>query len=101
MMDLNTGMAARRIPLQKPPTAADVAQLERKQAAMRKRIGAHLKRLRTEAGLSLRQLSMRADVSPSYLSDLERGQHAPTSDLVVRLAHYLSAQPADFFTDET
>jgi DNA-binding XRE family transcriptional regulator len=94
-------MAARRIPLEKPPTVADAARLERKQAAMRKRIGAHLKRLRTEAGLSLRQLSMRADVSTSYLSDLERGQHAPTSDLVVRLAHFLNAEASDFFSDET
>jgi hypothetical protein len=55
MMDLIPGMAAaaaRRVPLTKPPSTAAVARMKRKQAIERERIGANIKKARTEAGLT-------------------------------------------------
>jgi plasmid maintenance system antidote protein VapI len=92
--------AARRVPLEKPPSKADDAKVLHQQAMMRERIGAHIKRLRTEAQLSLRALAMRADISPSYLSELERGQRSVTIDLLVRIGYHLDTSPADFLSQE-
>jgi hypothetical protein len=71
MLNLDPGMAARRIPLEKPPSKADEAKLLREQQRVKERLGAHLKRLRTEANLSLRQMAMKINVSPTYLSETE------------------------------
>jgi ribosome-binding protein aMBF1 (putative translation factor) len=78
-MWVDTGMAAaaaRRVPLERPPTGADEAKVERQQNLLKKRIGDHVKKLREQAGLSQRQLGMRADISPNYLSNVERGGRA-------------------------
>jgi ribosome-binding protein aMBF1 (putative translation factor) len=91
-------LAARRIPLEKPPTKADIAKVEQQQAEFRGLIGRHLKEFRTEAELSLRALSYKCDVSPSYLSAVERGQHSVTADILVRLAYYLKVSVIEFFT---
>jgi ribosome-binding protein aMBF1 (putative translation factor) len=48
--------AARRIPLERPPTASDEAKVERQQQLLKKRIGDQVKLLREQAGLSQRQL---------------------------------------------
>ena len=85
-MGLARAMAARRVPLEKPPTAAEEVEIEREQTAMRLRLGTHIKRLRIESGLSLRAFAMRANVSPSYLSEIERGLRGVTVDLLVRMA---------------
>jgi plasmid maintenance system antidote protein VapI len=92
--------AARRVPLEKPPTKADEAKLLRAQAVMRGRIARHIKRLRLEAGLSLRALALRADVSSGYLSQVERAQRSVTIDLLVRLSHHLNASPAEFLSGD-
>ena len=92
-------MAARRIPLEQPPSAAEEQKVEQLQAAVRLQIGKRIKRLRREAGLTLRALEMRCNVSASYLSAVERGLSAPTSDLLVRLGYFLRVEPASFFSD--
>lgn len=48
--------------------------------------GAALKRRRTEAGLTLRALAQLADVSPSFLSQVERGITRPRLATLQRLA---------------
>ena len=88
--------AARRIPLETPPSKTDDAKVKQQQQDMRKRVGAHLKKLRTEASLSLRQLGMRADISANYLSDVERGLSAVTTDFLVRVAYHLGTNPSAF-----
>lgn len=92
-------MAARRVPLAKPPTAADEARVERQQAVWRTRIGAKIRAARQEAGLSQQQLCMRANMSQNYLSECERGLRGLTVDSLVRLGHFLGKTPADFLSD--
>jgi DNA-binding XRE family transcriptional regulator len=82
-------MAARRIPLEKPPTKAEAARVDRMQKAMLLRIGTRLKRMRTESGLSLRAFAMKADCSPTYLSEIERGDRSISVEFLVRAARHL------------
>ena len=49
--------------------------------------GERLRMLRQRKGMSLRELSIKAGISTSYLSDLERGTRgAPTAPVLERLA---------------
>lgn len=57
---------------------------------MRKLIGINLKAARQSAGLSLRALQMRSDISANYLSELERGLRAATVDVLVQAAFHLN-----------
>jgi plasmid maintenance system antidote protein VapI len=93
-------MAARRIPLERPPSKADEAKVLREQTIARERIGALLLKLRTEAGLSLRQAGLRADVSANYLSEAERGKRSVTIDFLVRMAYHLGTTPAAFLSSD-
>jgi ribosome-binding protein aMBF1 (putative translation factor) len=101
MMYVDTGMAAaaRRVPLERPPTAADEAKVERQQNLLKKRIGDQVKMLREQAGLSQRQLGMRANISPNYLSNVERGGRAVTTDFLVRVAFHLGTTPVALLSE--
>jgi hypothetical protein len=87
-------MAARRIPLEKPPSDSDVAKILRQQEVIRARVAGHIKRLRADANLSIRALAMRADISPGYLSEVEHAKRSVTTDLLVRLGYFLGVDPA-------
>jgi transcriptional regulator with XRE-family HTH domain len=93
-------MAARPIPLERPPSKTDEAKVLREQSVARERIGALLLKLRTEAGLSLRQVGLRADVSANYLSEAERGKRSVTIDFLVRMAYHLGTTPSAFLFPE-
>ena len=58
-------------------------------------LGTRLKQLRVKAGLSLRQLARQADVSPSFVSQIENGKSQPS---VATL--YVFAQLLDVSIDE-
>src|SRR5689334_22055787 len=58
------------------------------------RTGRAVKRLREAAGFSLRDLATRAGISPSMISDIERGAKSPTVTTIVRLAQALGASAA-------
>jgi len=49
-------------------------------------LAARIKRLRTEADLTLEQLAVRSGVSRAMLSKVERGEKSPTLALVARIA---------------
>jgi transcriptional regulator with XRE-family HTH domain len=51
-----------------------------------RRIGAHLKARRTELGLSLRDLAASTGLSPTFLSNLERGRANPTLDTLRKVS---------------
>jgi predicted transcriptional regulator len=93
--------AARRIPLERPPSQADEKKMLRLQDAMKVRIGEHVKKLRIEANLSLRQMAMRANVSPTYLSEVERAKRSVSVEFLVRMGYVLNVSPTLFLSEET
>lgn len=56
---------------------------------MRQLMGEVLRARRRAQGLTLRDLSSRARVSLSYISEIERGQKEPSSELLAALAEAL------------
>ena len=58
---------------------------------LRRALGAELKRTRLDAGLSLRGLARAADVTPSHLSEIERGIAEPSLAVFASLARVLGA----------
>ncbi|WP_310352847.1 helix-turn-helix transcriptional regulator [Methylobacterium sp. BE186] len=64
----------------------------------RARVAWHLRRLRTERGLSQESLAVDAAVDRTYVSGIERGTFNPSVDLIERLAKALAVDVAEFFT---
>lgn len=58
-------------------------------AAQLETLGALLRERRVAAGLSLRELARRTDISNAYLSQLERGRHEPSLRVVRAVASAL------------
>jgi transcriptional regulator with XRE-family HTH domain len=58
------------------------------------RTGRAVKQQREAAGFSLRMLAMRSGISPSMISDIERGTKSPTVTTMVRLAQALGVSAA-------
>lgn len=56
--------------------------------------------LRRDAGLTLRELAFRSEISISTLSKIENGQLSPTYEKIVALAHGLGVDTATLFADE-
>ena len=62
-------------------------------------LGARVKRLREEAGLSVRGLAAAAKVDATYLSRLEHGAiGSPDPRILYRLANVLEVEVADLYT---
>jgi transcriptional regulator with XRE-family HTH domain len=61
-------------------------------------VGRKLRRRRRELGLSLRQLSQKAKVSPSTIQKIENGQISPTLGTILRIVHGLGKE-IQFFLD--
>lgn len=61
------------------------------------RLGKRIREARTEQALSLDDLGQKADVSPSVLSQIERGLGNPSYSTIVKLAHALQMPFASFF----
>lgn len=57
--------------------------------------GAALRYLRQERGFGLNDLATRAGVSPSYLSEVERGIKRPSTDVLARLAGAFGMAPSE------
>lgn len=51
--------------------------------------GPLIRRLRTDAGLSIREIAEQAGVDPGYLSRVERGQGDPTARWIAAIAEAL------------
>lgn len=59
--------------------------------------GRRLRELRLECGLSQADLAERVDVTPEYVSRIERGLVGPSMDAVSRLALALGVEPKALF----
>lgn len=62
---------------------------------VRSRLGANVKRLREQLGLSQEQLAFDADMHRTYISGIERGVRNPTVTVLERLAMALKTKSAD------
>ncbi len=57
--------------------------------------GLEIRRLRQDAGLSLRGLALRLGISPAHLSDIERGLRRPSDGLLERIVRELNDAGAE------
>lgn len=58
--------------------------------------GLAIRRLRDERALTLEELARAAGVSPSYLSEIERGLKRPSSDVTAKVAQAFGMSPSGF-----
>lgn len=63
---------------------------------LRETFATNLRRLRNERGLSQDDLAYEAEISRSYLSQLEKGAFYASLKIVGKLAEALHAEPAEF-----
>lgn len=63
-------------------------------------IGARIKGLRRERGLTQEDVAERTGLSVNYLSRIERGLENPTLDTLLGLTDALKVEPLDLFTFE-
>ena len=63
-----------------------------------KELGPSLRRLRQQEGMTLRELSRCAKVSPASLSAVERGESSPTLASLHKILRALGTDFAEFFT---
>ncbi|RMD65244.1 XRE family transcriptional regulator, partial [Candidatus Parcubacteria bacterium] len=54
--------------------------------------GMKVRQARTEAGLSLSELAARCDLSPSYLTEIEKGRKYPKPDKIMKMAQALGKE---------
>jgi transcriptional regulator with XRE-family HTH domain len=60
-------------------------------------LGVSLRRLREQQGISVRGLAERADISPSFLSQIENGQCSPSISSMEKIAQALGVTLGQFF----
>jgi transcriptional regulator with XRE-family HTH domain len=60
-------------------------------------VGALVRRLRTQAGISLRTLAGQTDFSPSFISQVENGQVSPSISSMEKIAAALGVTLGEFF----
>ena len=58
-----------------------------------KAFGNHLKKLRTEKGITQKGLSTNSGISLSHISRMERGKRSPTVNVIFYLSNGLNVQP--------
>lgn len=66
-------------------------------ALKQQQVGAHVRRLREQARLSVRALAARTDFSPSFISQLEHGQVSPSIHSMEKIAGTLGVTLGAFF----
>lgn len=62
-------------------------------------LGLKLRKLREQAGLSLRKAAMQADIDVAILSKMERGERKFSKDLVLKLADLYKVNPDKLVID--
>ena len=58
-----------------------------------------LKKIRTEAGMTQKELATQTGVIRQTICEIERGRNKPSVDLAKRLASVLNIDWIEFFTD--
>lgn len=60
-------------------------------------LGTELKKAREAAGLSQETVAFDAEVDRSYLSDIERDQHSPTVETLLRICKAIGVNASEVF----
>lgn len=60
---------------------------------IRKRLGANIRRLRLEKGLSQEDYAFEVGIHRTYVSDIERGTRNPTVTIIEKLASAFGVAP--------
>ena len=60
-------------------------------------IGKRLREMRTQKGISQENLALSAELHPTYIGRLERGEKCPTIDTIYKLAKALEVPIIDLF----
>src|SRR5687768_16262021 len=63
-------------------------------------IGRHLRAVRRERGLTLRQVAAAAHLSATHISEMERGHTTPTVGALLKVAQALGKEPHFFLETE-
>ncbi len=66
---------------------------------LREALGGSLRRVRTDQGRTLREVSSNARVSLGYLSEIERGQKEASSELLAAICDALDVEIAEVLFD--
>ena len=64
-------------------------------------LGRRIKQLRAKLGLTQDSLAERVQISPKYLSNIERGKENPTLETLLRLARSFKVEPWEVFLVDT
>lgn len=64
-------------------------------------LGARLKEMRLKAGLTLRELARQAEVSPSFVSQIENGKSQPSVATLYNFSRLLGVSVDELFVDES
>jgi transcriptional regulator with XRE-family HTH domain len=59
-----------------------------------------IKRIRMQKGISQMELSLQADLSQSFLANLEKGKKLPSVMTIIKIANALEVDPKDFFSEK-
>jgi transcriptional regulator with XRE-family HTH domain len=68
--------------------------------ATRSEIGSRIRALRVTRGMTGKKLAEEAQISPAFLSEVERGQSAISSEKLVRIASALGVDVQDLLSSE-
>jgi transcriptional regulator with XRE-family HTH domain len=68
---------------------------------LRHAIGAALRRIRLDDGRTLREVSLAANISMPYLSEIERGRKEPSSEILAGICSALGLTLVDLLQEVT
>ncbi len=64
-------------------------------------LGAHIRQLRDERDLSLREFAKKLDVSAPFISDVELGRRHPSEEVLAKIAQVLGVKVEDLRAHDT
>jgi transcriptional regulator with XRE-family HTH domain len=64
-------------------------------------LGERIKRFRLERNLTLKEVEVKANVSATHVSEIERGMTSPTVGALAKIARALGTEPSYFLQNET
>lgn len=61
--------------------------------------GEHIRRLRAETSLSLREVAFHLDIDPSFLAKIERNERQPTTQLIEQISNYYKVHKKELINE--